>query len=192
MAAATLAPLQLAGHQAVWSMFNVCAFSNATVEQAALAFIPLTKTTREIQETVKILMAMGAANGTLLGCSCFSIAMFLPYVFSADARLYPIMATMAPFCAGTVLLVGIDVAASANLIALGKAQYLARSFAICLACLAPYMIAVVHNQWGIVGVWSGLVLFFSLRCTQSLHAIWNLEVWKRPWKGDIEMGSLAC
>lgn len=38
--AAALATLPLAAHQAVFSVWNLCAFTSAPVEQAALVFLP--------------------------------------------------------------------------------------------------------------------------------------------------------
>ncbi len=56
--ATRLSALLLAAHQPLWSLWNLAAFTNTPLEQAALAFLPSARGEEERRETAALLLAM--------------------------------------------------------------------------------------------------------------------------------------
>lgn len=165
LAAAVLAPAQLAAHQAVWSLYTMASFATTTLEQAGIAFMPQSKTMDERRMTAGIIRGLGFGIGGLLGATCFILAHYGVHIFSTDVLVHGPMRQIAPWCGVVMLLVGADVSAQALIIASGHSSYLARSFIITLVALVLFM--AYATRWSLLGVWAGLVFFFGVRCLQS-------------------------
>jgi Na+-driven multidrug efflux pump len=165
LAAAVLVPTQLAAHQAVWCLYTIASFATTTLEQAGIAFLPQSKTTRERRMTAGIIRTLGVIIGGLLGAICFALSSFGVHLFSADVLVHGPMKQIAPWCGCVMLLVGIDVSAQALIIASGNSSFLARSFVLTLVALVTFM--SYASRWNLIGVWAGLVFFFGVRCLQS-------------------------
>jgi hypothetical protein len=59
--------------------------------------------------------------------------------------------------------------ASGVLLARRDLAYVARAYCVTLCSLWLFMwVGASRPGWGLEGVWAGLVLFFALRCCQSL------------------------
>jgi hypothetical protein len=59
--------------------------------------------------------------------------------------------------------------ASGVLLALRDLAYVARAYCVTLCSLWLFIwVGASRPGWGLEGVWAGLVLFFALRCCQSL------------------------
>lgn len=127
---------------------------------------------------LKIIVAFGLISGSTLGTLCLIIAAGVPTVFTSDRAVWPYMAAIAPWCAATLLLVGVDVAANASLIALGCAKYLARAFTITLVFTFGYMQYASAHGWGLTGVWSGVFFFFAMRLLQSGTGFLRMPIWR--------------
>jgi len=66
----------------------------------------------------------------------------------------------------SMLLVGVDVAATAVNLASKDLTYVARSHLVTLSGICAYFWYCRKGDWGLGGVWWGLVLFFLLRAGQ--------------------------
>lgn len=167
LAAAALAPAQLAAHQAVWSLYTIASFATTTLEQAGLAFVPRSKGPADRQQTESIIRGLGVGIGAGLGAACWAVACLGCGLFTADVAVHGFMQQVAPWCGMVMVLVGTDVSAQALLISSGLSGYLARSFSVTLVALFSFMHYVQGKGWGLTAVWVGLVFFFGVRCLQS-------------------------
>ena len=169
LAAAALPAVQLAAHQAVWSMYTIASFTTATLEQAALAFLPSADTAPQRSGLITITRSLGLCMGVALGATCWALATFAPMLFTPDIAVHAQMARIAPFCGAVMIVVGADVSATAVLISMGFSRYLARSFVFTLAAVLAFLYALRARIGGIglTGVWLGLIFFFVVRCAQS-------------------------
>lgn len=173
LSAAALPAIELAAHQAVWSMYAISSFATSTLEQAGLAFLPRAKTPQQSKALIGITRTLGLCMGTCLGSICWLLATCLPALFTADAAVQFHMARIAPWCGTLMIIVGADVSAVAVLISLGFSRYLARSFVITFVALFAFMAMLSRQPGGIslLGVWGSLLFFFVVRCTQSYLGI---------------------
>ena len=71
----------------------------------------------------------------------------------------------------SMMMVGLDVAATAILVTRRELAYIARSYTITLASLALLMLGCQRYGWGLGGVWWGVVYFFGARCVQSISRL---------------------
>lgn len=78
------------------------------------------------------------------------------------------MGKVAPAALLAMLLTAADVGANGVLLAKRDLAYVARAYTLTLCSLGVFMwLGVRRGQWGLQGVWAGLVFFFGLRCIQS-------------------------
>lgn len=173
LTAAALPTVELAAHQAVWSMYTISSFATATLEQAGLAFLPQAKSHPESDALMLLTRAIGMCMGALLGLVCWALASHAPAVFTEDAVVQFHMGRIAPLCGAVMLIVGAEVSAVAVLISMGRSQYLARSFVFTLVAVAAYMYGTIRvtGSAGLLDVWAGLLFFFAVRCVQSYVGI---------------------
>jgi Na+-driven multidrug efflux pump len=168
-AGAGLPAVQLAAHQAVWSMYTISSFTTATLEQAALAFLPRADSAPKRSAIITITRTLGLMLGTALGATCWALASRSPMLFTPDLAVHAQMGRIAPFCGAVMLIVGADVSATAVLISMGYQQYLARSFVLTLVAVSGFLYSLKLRAGvvGLIGVWLGLIFFFAVRCVQS-------------------------
>ena len=154
--------------QAVFSVFNLLAFTSGPLEQAALAFMPVARTPLQKRHTIQGLMIIAAAIG--LGCGAISagVPLLTPGILTKDPRVWPSMAAVAPQAMLAMILVAADVFASGILMSMRDLAYLARAFVLTFGALGVFVSVGVRGQgWGLGGVWWGLVFFFGARAIQS-------------------------
>jgi len=155
--------------QAVFSVWNLMAFTTAPLEQAALAYIPSATTRSQQQLTVQLLLAVACVVGISCGLVAAGIPLLVPQLLTKDPAVWGHMARVAPLALLSMLLIAADVGASGVLLARRDLAYVARAYLVTLSALAVYVLVGVHGcGWGLQGVWCGLVLFFGLRCVQSM------------------------
>jgi len=94
--ATALRPALVAAHQVLWQVWNLCAFGHTPMEQAALAFLPGTTDRNEYKELVKLLLGVGAVVGAVTAFVATAVPYYLPFLFTPDAQLWPIMKSIAP------------------------------------------------------------------------------------------------
>jgi len=94
--ATALRPALVAAHQVLWQMWNLCAFGHTPMEQAALAFLPGTTDRNEYKELVKLLLGVGVVVGAVTAFVATAVPYYLPFLFTPDAQLWPIMKSIAP------------------------------------------------------------------------------------------------
>ena len=94
--ATALRPALVAAHQVLWQVWNLCAFGHSPMEQAALAFLPSTTDKKEYKELVKLLLGVGVLVGAVTAILAAGVPYYLPFLFTPDAQLWPIMKSIAP------------------------------------------------------------------------------------------------
>ena len=94
--ATALRPALVAAHQVLWQVWNLCAFGHTPMEQAALAFLPAIPDRNEYKEMVKLLLGVGVVVGAVTAFVATSVPYYLPFLFTPDAQLWPIMKSIAP------------------------------------------------------------------------------------------------
>ncbi len=94
--ATALRPALVAAHQVLWQVWNLCAFGHTPMEQAALAFLPGTTDRNEYKELVKLLLGVGVVVGAVTAFVATAVPYYLPFLFTPDAQLWPIMKSIAP------------------------------------------------------------------------------------------------
>jgi hypothetical protein len=75
----------------------------------------------------------------------------------------------------SLVMIGMDVAATSILVVQRDLTYIARSFVITLASLTMLMSLSQRLGWGLSGVWWGVVFFFGARFVQSMARVLWLQ-----------------
>lgn len=75
----------------------------------------------------------------------------------------------------SLVMIGMDVSATAILVVQRDLTYIARSFVITLASLTMLMSLSQRLGWGLGGVWWGVVFFFGARFVQSMARLLWLQ-----------------
>jgi Na+-driven multidrug efflux pump len=159
--------------QAVFSVWNLLAFTTAPLEQAALAYLPSATTRLQQQATVQVLLLFATCIGIGCGLLAAGVPLLAPQLLTRDPAVWVHMSSVAPMALLAMLLTAADVGATGILLARRDLSYVARAYLVTLSALAVYVVAGVHGcGWGLPGVWYGLVLFFGLRCVQSLGRLY--------------------
>uniref|UniRef100_A0A061S4R5 Protein DETOXIFICATION n=1 Tax=Tetraselmis sp. GSL018 TaxID=582737 RepID=A0A061S4R5_9CHLO len=173
--ATALPILKLAAHQPAFMLWNLCAFATQPLEQAALAYYPAAQTRRQKEEIPKLIMATGLMFAVLAGFVSTSIPLFFPQAFSPDARIYPFLRLVAPVGYLAMMAVGMEVAATAILIAKKQYKFIAGAMFRTVLMTAGYVSLVLHYDLGLRGVWFGLFVFYGSCMCQSvpkmIHAV---------------------
>lgn len=164
--------------QAVFSIWNLLAFTTAPLEQAALTYIPASTTRSEQHTTLQLLLFVSVVIGVVCGSIACAVPLLTPQLLTKDAAVWPHMARVSPLALLAMLLTAADVGATGVLLARRDLAYVARAFVVTLGALAVFVSVFVKGPHGLglEGVWLGLVLFFGLRCVQSVgRLMWTNE-----------------
>jgi Na+-driven multidrug efflux pump len=110
------------------------------------------------------MIGWAVAAGTLFGGVLFALGGVLPHVFTGDAavveraqEIWPLFAAMMPLNGAVFALDGI-------LIGAGDTRYLALSMlAAGFGAYVPVALLSLAFDWGITGVWWGLILLMVVR-----------------------------
>jgi Na+-driven multidrug efflux pump len=168
-------------------MYTISSFATATLEQAALAFLPQAATPQERRSLIQITRGLGLLIGAGLGSICWGFSQLAPWLFTSDVAVQMQMQRIAAFVGCVMVIVGADVSAVAVLISMGYSRYLARSFLITLLAVVLFMYALKMGveSLGLLHVWIGLVFFFAVRCVQSYLGILMLS---KGLSEDLSLG----
>lgn len=173
--------------QAVFSVWNLLAFTTAPLEQAALTYIPASTTRAEQRTTLQLLLLVSVVIGVVCGSIACAVPLVTPQLLTKDAAVWPHMARVSPLALLAMLLTAADVAATGILLARRDLAYVARAFMFTLTALAVFVSVFVKGPYGmgLDGVWWGLVLFFGVRCVQSVGrlVVTNSSTMKDPPAG---------
>lgn len=77
-------------------VFPQMAFGHVPMEQAALAFLPGIESRQEYKEWVKLLVGVGLLVGIVTALLATGVPYYLPFLFTPDVELWPIMKSIAP------------------------------------------------------------------------------------------------
>jgi Na+-driven multidrug efflux pump len=154
----------------VFAVWNLLAFTTTPLEQAALTYIPAATTKQEQRSTLQLLLLVSLVIGVVCGSIACAIPLLSPQLLTKDAAVWPHMARVSPLALVAMLLTAADVGANGILLARRDLAYVARAFMVTLVSLAVFVSVFVKGPYGLGldGVWLGLVLFFGLRCVQSV------------------------
>lgn len=179
----------------MFSVWNLLAFTTAPLEQAALAYMPAATTPSQHRVTLQLLLLLSVGVGCGCGLLAGGVPLLAPQLLTRDAAVWPHMARVAPLALLAMMLTAADVGANGVLLARRDLAYVARAFLLTLAALAAFVTLGVRGPygWGLDGVWWGLVLFFGLRCIQSVGRLLWLNsrggFWVQPQQGSSSGGS---
>ncbi|GBF93861.1 hypothetical protein Rsub_06860 [Raphidocelis subcapitata] len=165
-AAAGLDTLRLAAHQAVFSYWNLLAFTTAPLEQISLAFIPAAAPGWRRRETITFILRLGALVGVTAGLLAAALPLGAPQLLTRDAAVWPHMAAVAPLALGAMLLTAADVASTGALLAVRDLRYVAQAFVVTLCGLAAFM-GSQPSPRTLENIWHGCIFFFGARLVQS-------------------------
>jgi Na+-driven multidrug efflux pump len=154
----------------VFSIWNLLAFATTPLEQAALSYIPACTSRAEQRTTLQLLLAVSVVTGIVCGSIACAVPLLAPQLLTKDPAVWPYMARVSPLALLAMLLTAADVGANGILLARRDLAYVARAFMFTLCALAVFVSVFVKGPYGLGldGVWYGLVLFFGLRCVQSV------------------------
>jgi hypothetical protein len=116
-AAAGLDTVRLAAHQAVFSYWNLLAFTTAPLEQISLAFVPAAKPGWQRRSAVGFVLGLGVAVGVVSGLLSAAVPLLAPWALTRDAMVWPHMASVSGLALGAMLLTAADVASTGVLLA---------------------------------------------------------------------------
>ena len=172
-AAARLSPMSMAAHQAVWSLWGMCSFTSAPLEQASLAFLPTARPGKDKNELTISLIACGATLGVVCTLISVGIPTFLPHLLSSDVKLYPIMRQISLPAMVAMLCCGFDVTSTGVLLANRDTTYVARAMVLSLLILVAYLAWQLSFVGGytVRSIWWGLAIFFGSRVVQSIPRV---------------------
>ena len=110
------------------------------------------------------MIVLSVAGGVVLGAVLLALTDVIPRAFTSDEavieraqEVWPLFALMQPFAAVVFALDGI-------LIGAGDTRYLAVSMVVAgFGFYVPIALAALHFEWGILGVWCGLIALMAVR-----------------------------
>lgn len=129
---------------------------------------------------INIVLALGLLDGLVFGAFTSLLPLLNPALFVQDAAVWPHMAQVAPQAFLSMFFCGVDIAASACLVAQNQLNYMARSFMYTLGITAAYMYFCRAYAWGLPGIWNGIAFFFFVRTVQSVARILWVTYIKQP------------
>lgn len=166
--ATALPMLSVAAHQPVFSLWSFCSFCTSPLEQAALAFFPTAKGLMEKRELPRLIMSLGLLIGVVAGLLAFWFPAYSPAFFTPDERLHGLMQALAPQAFLSIFLAGLEVAATAILVAKQDYKFMYNAMLRTLGVTTAYMSLVWWQGWGLPAVWWGFVVFFASRALQNI------------------------
>jgi putative MATE family efflux protein len=173
-ASATRLPAtSLAAHQVIWTLWGLCSFTNAPLEQASLAFLPIAKPGRDKNELTVALLCTGGLLGILCSAIAVGIPAMFPSLLTSDATLWPIMQSVWAPGLASMLCCGVDVTSTGILLANRDTGYVAKAMLFSLVTLISWLYASfkVFGSCRIELVWYGLTAFFVSRLVQSFPRV---------------------
>ena len=181
-AAARLSPVSMAAHQSVWTLWGLCSFTSAPLEQASLAFLPTARPGKDKNELTIALISCGACLGVLCSLISVGIPTLVPQLLTSDAVLWPIMRSIAPPALVAMLCCGFDVTSTGVLLANKDTTYVARAMVVSLLVLVGYLAWQFYavGSFSIMSVWWGLAMFFGSRVVQSIPRVWATILRSHP------------
>jgi putative MATE family efflux protein len=110
------------------------------------------------------MIVLAVAAGLVLGAVLLALTNVIPHLFTSDEAVieraeavWPLFALMQPFAAAVFALDGI-------LIGAGDTRFLAVSMLVAgFGFYVPIALLALHLEWGIVGVWAGLLALMAVR-----------------------------
>jgi Na+-driven multidrug efflux pump len=109
------------------------------------------------------MIAWSVAIGALFGVIFLALGDLIPRLFTSDDavvakahEIWPLFVLMMPFNGAVFALDGI-------LIGAGDTRFLMWGMCAAAAVYVPIVLLTLHFDWGIAGVWSGLVALIAVR-----------------------------
>jgi putative MATE family efflux protein len=164
---ARIGTASLAAHQIAFQLWTFLALVLDSVAIAGQVIVGRTLGAGDVDAAVgasRRMIGWSVALGTLLGAVMLALTWTLPHAFTGDAAVidraqavWPLFALMQP-------LAGLVFALDGILIGAGDTRFLMWSMlAAGVGVYVPIALAALHFQWGIVGVWCGLIALLVAR-----------------------------
>lgn len=122
---------------------------------------------------VKVLTGAAACLALPLALACCLVPLHLPHLFTSDATVIAALRPLAPTAGAAILLCTLDVACEGVLVAQRRLRFLIAGMSAVLVAVAAYF--ADGRGTTAVGAWTGLLMFFGLRCALSsagvLHSL---------------------
>jgi hypothetical protein len=95
--------------QAVFSVWNLLAFTTTPLEQAALAFVPASAPGWQQRSTVQLLLSIALVIGIACGLLAMGVPLLAPQLLTRDPLVWQHMARVSPLALVAMLLTAADV-----------------------------------------------------------------------------------
>jgi hypothetical protein len=95
--------------QAVFSVWNLLAFTTTPLEQAALAFVPAAAPGWQQRSTVQLLLSIAVVIGVTCGVLATGVPLLAPQLLTRDPAVWQYMSQVAPLALVAMLLTAADV-----------------------------------------------------------------------------------
>ncbi|CAG9462770.1 unnamed protein product [Pedinophyceae sp. YPF-701] len=179
--ASALPALHLAAHQAVFAAWNFCAFCNGPVEQMALAFWPRAAAharataragevggDRELQDIAVITGVAAVLVSNALAAGIAVVMTSAPASLTSNAAMWPLIQSCALFAFGSLAFAGIELPATAAMLADGHGAQYMTMHALVLAGVIGTLAAGANLGWGLQGIWAAVMAFYFFRAVISI------------------------
>jgi len=170
--AASFGPAAVAGHQIALQLWMFCALVQDAVAIAAQSLVGAALGSGDVRRARALARQVGVYGlvlGSAFGVLFAGLAGVLPRLFTADPAVLAAIPAAWWFFAGMQPLAGTVFALDGVLLGAGDAAYL-RTWTLVAAAAGflPLIWASLAFDWGLVGIWSGLLLFVVLRLVAVL------------------------
>jgi hypothetical protein len=105
--------------QAVFSVWNLLAFSTTPLEQAALAFVPAAAPGWQQRSTVQLLLCIALVIGVACGLLATGVPLLAPQLLTRDPAVWQYMSQVAPLALVAMLLTAADVGECSEAVTVG-------------------------------------------------------------------------
>lgn len=195
--ASTLGTLTLAAHQVSLQLFWFLAYFPEPLSLAAQSILARDQQNRKrVRETSVALVQVGTTMGLGLAALFGSLLMCFPKAFASDPAVVATFQRVIPHGMLTLIVATISVALDGIGIGLGDLDRLPKVIFGSTGVTMISLFATLIFQWGLVGVWTSLAMFYSTRV--GIHIYFNLSNWKlspfcglqQTTKTEFQRGSL--
>lgn len=130
---------------------------------------------------VKVLTGAAACLALPLALTCCLVPLYLPHLFTSDAAVVAALRPLAPTAGAAILLCTLDVACEGVLVAQRRLRFLIAGLSAVLAAVAAYF--ADGRGTTASGAWTGLFMFFGLRCALSTAGVLHSMLRTRQAEG---------
>lgn len=174
-----------AAFQALWTPVSVLGFATYPLKQAAQVFLPRILSDEErtvggqpkAREFLKVLSSLSSACGVGLAAVGVGLAR-RPSLFTADASLWPLISSFAPYVGAVLLVLGFAQVLEGVLLGTGDLSFLSQSQLGNVLSAGACLLATKAAGMGVHGTWLVFIVFLLSRAAQASCRVF---LTRRPW-----------